>query len=78
VPKYKYSLKVISLPNTSNLSNILKTNNSLSPSYQRGALGRFSFCNTQVAKQAQVRPTYTNTAYLRQSGVILINMNKIM
>jgi hypothetical protein len=52
------------MPNTS------KTNNSVPLSYQRGALGRFSFCKIQVAKQAQVRPTYTNPVYLRQSGAI--------
>ncbi len=50
-----------------------KINNSLPLSYQRGALGRFSFCKTQVAKQAQVRLTYTNTAYLRQSGALALN-----
>ncbi len=54
------------------MSNTSNTNNSLPLSYQRGALGCFSFCKIQVAKQAQVRPTYTNTAYLRQSGAAQI------
>ena len=53
-----------------------KANNSLPPSQQRGVLGRFSFCKTQVAKQAQVRPTYTNTAYLRQSGPVSIGTSR--
>ena len=47
VPKYKYSLKIISLPNASTMFYTTKTSNSLPASRQRGVLERFCFCSTQ-------------------------------